>query len=172
MRSLDLFSCVGCHAIGFERAGIETKALCEINPWRRSILSKRFPKAELYGAIQFCPNVPADIVIGGPPCQKTSVAAAIHGKRTGESLWPYMRDLGINSGAEWIVVEQPPGNAAWETEVSNDLSEIGKRGKFHCLFRCPAGQRRAKPLLRDVHAVAGTRRPLLLHPGDRQVRAF
>jgi site-specific DNA-cytosine methylase len=30
MKSLDLFSCIGCHAIGFARAGIETKAMCEI----------------------------------------------------------------------------------------------------------------------------------------------
>src|SRR4051812_45612286 len=59
VKALDLFSCIGCHAIGFERAGIETKALCEISPWRRSILSNRFPKAELYGAIELCPNVPA-----------------------------------------------------------------------------------------------------------------
>lgn len=125
MLALDLFSCIGCHALGFYRAGIETKAFCEINQSRREILSARFPKAEIHGAIQFCPNVPANIVIGGPPCQATSVAAAIHGKRTGNSLWPWMLSLGINSGADWIVVEQPPGNAAWEAKVSDDLSGTG-----------------------------------------------
>lgn len=158
MKSLDLFSCIGCHAIGFERAGIETKALCEINPWRREILAKRFPKAEIYGAIQFCPNVPADIVFGGPPCQQTSVAAAIHGKRTGTSLWPYMLSLGINSGAEWIVVEQPPGNAAWETQVSDDLSGVGYHVARFEFGACDVG---APYLRRRVYLVACTSMPRL-----------
>jgi hypothetical protein len=48
----------------------------------------------------------------------------IHGNRTGESLWPYMLRIGLNAGAEWFVVEQPPGNAAWEAEVADDLSEL------------------------------------------------
>lgn len=91
MRSLDLFSCIGCHAIGFERAGIETAAFCEINPFRRMKLANRFPGVERNGDIRdlYWEGVPqVDIVIGGPPCQQTSVAAAIHGKRTGDSLWP------------------------------------------------------------------------------------
>lgn len=130
LRSLDVFSCIGCHAIGFERAGIETVAFCEINPFRRAELCKRFPayglriyenicNQEIYGA----PKV--DIIIGGPPCQKTSKAAAVHGYRTGESLWPYMLSTGLAVGADWFVVEQPPGNAPWEAEVGNDLSDAG-----------------------------------------------
>ena len=43
MRSVDVFSCIGCHAIGLGRAGIETTAFCEINPFRRAELAKRFP---------------------------------------------------------------------------------------------------------------------------------
>ncbi len=31
MKSPALFSCIGCQAIGFARAGIETVAFCEIN---------------------------------------------------------------------------------------------------------------------------------------------
>jgi site-specific DNA-cytosine methylase len=158
MKALDLFSCIGCHAIGFGRAGIGTKAFSEINPWRQERLRQQFPEAEIYGAVQFCPNVPAGIVIGGPPCQATSVAAAIHGKRTGASLWPYMHSLWLNSGAEWIVVEQPPGNATWETQVADDIS--GSGGHV-ARFEFGASDVGAPYLRRRVFMVACTSLPRL-----------
>lgn len=130
MTSLDVFSCLGCHAIGFERAGIETSAFCESNSFRRSEIASRFPGKRIYEDIRSheifrAPAPTADIIIGGPPCQQTSKAAAIHGKRTRESLWPYMLSFGLAVGAEWFVVEQPPGHAPWEAEVGNDLSDAG-----------------------------------------------
>lgn len=125
MNSLDLFSCLGCHAIGFERAGIETVAFCEVNEFRRGRLRERFPGKEIYDDVCDFLGVPADIIIGGPPCQRTSVAAAVHGYRTGESLWTHQLRIGLNVGAEWFVVEQPPGNAKWEAEVASDLSRTG-----------------------------------------------
>lgn len=126
MKALDVFSCLGCHAIGFARAGIETTAFCEINAFRRGELAKRFTGKKIYEDIrnQGIYSAPrSNIIIGGPPCQKTSKAAAIHGRRTGESLWLYMLSTGLAVGAEWFVVEQPPGNAPWEAEVGNDLSD-------------------------------------------------
>jgi hypothetical protein len=32
---------------------------------------------------------------------------------------------GIDAGAEWIVVEQPPGNASWEAKVDRHLCRAG-----------------------------------------------
>jgi len=133
VKSLDLFSCIGCHAIGFERAGIETAALCESRPMRRAVLKDRFPGIPVHDDVKTFftsawdkPDIGSvDIVIGGPPCQQTSVAAAIHGKRTGESLWSYMRAIGVHLDTKWFVVEQPTGNEAWEAEVSDDLSFHG-----------------------------------------------
>lgn len=125
MRALDLFSCIGCHALGFERAGIETVALCEIDEWRRGVLTRNFPGIPVHDDVRTIQPPPADIVFGGPPCKRTSVSAAIHGYRTGETLWPHMLAAGLAAGAEWFVVEQPPGNAAWEAEVSRDLCERG-----------------------------------------------
>ncbi len=128
MTSLDLFSCIGCHAIGFQRAGIETIAFCERSAWRRGRLAEQFPGVTIHDDVRTLARTsPCHIVIGGPPCQRTSVASAIHGKRTGESLWPNMLRIGIDVAAEWIVVEQPPGNAAWEAEVAGDLS----RARYH-----------------------------------------
>jgi DNA (cytosine-5)-methyltransferase 1 len=163
MKALDLFSCIGCHAIGFERAGIETIAFCEKNEWRRNRISNRFPKAPVYEDVRsfhwvFEPYDSIDIVIGGPPCQATSVAAAIHGKRTGKSLWPEMLRIGLEANAEWFVVEQPPGNADWEAKVTDDLSRAG----YHVArFEFGANDIGAPYLRRRVFLVACTSLPRL-----------
>lgn len=126
MRVLDVFSCIGFHAAGLQRAGeFEIVGLCEANPRRRAELARLHPETPIHDDIRTMPAIRADIIFGGPPCQQTSVAAAIHGKRTGHSLWPYMLCAGLNAGVEWFVVEQPPGNKAWETEVAHHLSRTG-----------------------------------------------
>jgi DNA (cytosine-5)-methyltransferase 1 len=127
LRVLDLFSCVGCHALGMHRAGHETVALCESNAWRRERLAMNFPGVPIHDDVRsFDSPPPADVAFGGPPCQATSVAAAIHGYRTGESLWGHMLRTGFAAGAEWFVVEQPPGAAAWEAEVTQALCGSGR----------------------------------------------
>lgn len=125
MKAIDLFSCLGLHALGYHRAGIETVAFCESDPARRHHLSFIWPKIPVHHDVQTYRPSRADIVFGGPPCQKTSVAAAIHGKRTGRSLWAPMRRIVRESGAVYAVVEQPPGNAAWERKVASDLRADG-----------------------------------------------
>lgn len=129
MKSVDLFSCVGCHALGFQRAGIETIELCEIKPWRREVLCERFPGVPVFADIQLFESrfYRPDVVIGGPPCQGTSVAAAVHGYRSGRTLWPSMRRVIRGAEPHFVVVEQPTGNATWEAEVSRDLSDDGYR---------------------------------------------
>lgn len=160
MKSLDLFSCIGCHALGFQRAGIETVAFCEIDLHRRLIIGTHFPGHFVYRDVRTIhedckhyDSLKADILIGGPPCQETSVAAAITGNRTGASLWPHMLRVGVDMGAKWIVVEQPPGNAAWEATVSIDLSGAGYHvGRFE-FGACDVG---APYLRRRVFLVACT----------------
>jgi DNA (cytosine-5)-methyltransferase 1 len=123
VRSLDLFSCIGCHALGFQRAGIETVAFCEINPVRRGVLARHFPGIPIHDDVRTLVPPKADIIIGGPPCQATSVAAAAAGKRTGDTLWPEMLRVVLDAQPQWVVVEQPPGNAAWEAQVHDGLSD-------------------------------------------------
>lgn len=154
MRSLDLFSCIGCHAIGFARAGIHAVAFCESNEARRQELARQFPGIPIYDDIRTMRAVPAaEIAIGGPPCQRTSVAAAIHGYRDGESLWPYMLHVGLLAGADWFVVEQPPGNATWEAEVACSLSNAGRHVARFEFGACDVG---APYLRRRVYLVACT----------------
>lgn len=128
MRVLDLFSCLGHHAIGFDRAGdFTTTAFIEANPWRRVRLAADFPGTPIHDDVRTYDGLPgeADIIIGGPPCQSTSVAAAIHGKRSGESMFGDMLRLVHDVGPEWVVVEQPPGNARWEANSARDLAAAG-----------------------------------------------
>jgi DNA (cytosine-5)-methyltransferase 1 len=126
LQSVDTFSCLGSHATGLERAGIGTLEFCEINPYRRSVLQRLFPGKPVHDDIHtFSPRHRGGILIGGPPCKKTSAASAIHGKRTGATLWPQQLRVGLDMEAEWIVVEQPPGHAAWEAKVGDDLSGAG-----------------------------------------------
>lgn len=158
MRSLDLFSCIGCHALGFSRAGIETVAFCESKPWRRAALTERFPGIPIHDDARTFAGLPAEIIIGGPPCQRTSVAAAVHGYRDGESLWPHMLRIGLHMGAEWFVVEQPPGNAAWEAQVGDDLSRAGRHVARFEFGACDIG---APYLRRRVFLVACTSLPRL-----------
>jgi site-specific DNA-cytosine methylase len=128
MRTIDLFSCIGCHAIGFERAGLGTPiAMVEKREFRRSILADHFPGVPLFNDVETYEPERADLVFGGPPCQGTSVAAAIHGGRSGRTLWGDMLRVGLHARAEWIVVEQPPGHKTWEAQVCRDLS----RADYH-----------------------------------------
>jgi DNA (cytosine-5)-methyltransferase 1 len=128
LRVLDLFSCVGAHKVGFSNAGsFRTVGFVECNALRRQILAARFPGVPVHDDVRSYQAQPgaADIIIGGPPCQQTSVASAIHGYRSGDSLWADMLRIGLDVGAEWFVVEQPPGNKKWEAQVAADLSRAG-----------------------------------------------
>lgn len=152
MKSLDLFSCIGCHALGFERAGIETVALCESDPWRREVLRRNFPGLPIHDDVRTIEPPQAEVCFGGPPCAATSVAAAIHGKRTNHSLWPDMLRAGLDARAKWFCVEQPPGNPDWEATVSRDLARRG----FHVgRFEFGAGDLGAPYPRRRVYMVAG-----------------
>jgi site-specific DNA-cytosine methylase len=156
LTSIDLFSDIGCHAEGFLRAGIQTLALCEINEYRRAVLAQRFPGVPIHDDVRSYRGETADIVFGGPPCQGTSVAAAVHGYRDGNTLWPEMRRIGTN--AEWIVVEQPPGNAAWEAQVVDDLCRDGRHVARIEFAACDIG---APYIRRRVYLVACSSLPRL-----------
>lgn len=121
-----------------ERAEHKVVALCEANEWRRRHLSIHF-EAPIYDDVCTIKPPKADLCFGGPPCQQTSVAAAISGKRTGATLWPHMLRAGNDAGAEWFVVEQPPGNAAWEAQVIGDLCGTGRHVAIFEFGACDVG---------------------------------
>lgn len=149
------FSCIGHHALGLARAGIGTVAFCEIDPWRRERIAEEFPGIPVHDDIRTFQPPAGHIIIGGPPCKGTSAAAAVHGRRTNASLWPYLRRAWVNMGRKWLVVEQPPGNAAWEAKVADDIRRLGG----HCA--------RVEFEARDVGAPYQRRRVFILASLDR-----
>lgn len=93
---LDLFcGAVGGWSLGLHRAGFETIAACEIDPWRRAIFSHNFPHAKMYDDVRSLTakrlfddlgRLP-DVIVGSPPCQDASAAntrgRGVDGERTG-----------------------------------------------------------------------------------------
>jgi DNA-cytosine methyltransferase len=113
MRHASFFSGVGGLDLGFERAGIETVSVSEIDPYANTVLAERFPGAQNLGSITevSANDIPeADIWSGGFPCQDLSVAgkrAGFAGKRS--SLAFTFLDLVEQRRPRWLVLENVPG---------------------------------------------------------------
>jgi len=113
MRHASFFSGVGGLDLGFERAGIETVSVSEIDPYANTVLAERFPGAPNLGSITEinANDIPeADIWSGGFPCQDLSVAgkrAGFEGKRS--SLAFTYLDLVERRRPRWLVLENVPG---------------------------------------------------------------
>lgn len=52
MKVLDLFSGIGGFSLGLERAGFETAAFCEIEPFCQKVLKKHWPDVPIYSDIR------------------------------------------------------------------------------------------------------------------------
>lgn len=141
LRVLDLFSGIGGFSLGFERTGgFETVALCEIAPYPRKVLARRWPDVHCH------PNVitrefkegEADVVCGGFPCQDLSEM----GKRAGlagpsSGLWRELLRAIRMVRPRYAIVE----NVAEITsgplgEILGDLASIRHDAEWHCI---PAG---------------------------------
>ena len=113
MKHASFFSGVGGLDLGFERAGIHTVSVSEIDPYACAVLAERFPDAPNLGSITEVDanDIPeADIWSGGFPCQDLSIAgkrAGFAGKRS--SLAFTYLDLVQQRRPKWIVLENVPG---------------------------------------------------------------
>ena len=132
---IDLFSGIGGFALAAQWAGFKTEVFCEKDEFCQRVLRKHWPDVPIVPSVedfkgeQYHPERMGQhgvtLITGGPPCQGTSVAAAIQGKRTGETLWPEMERVCREVFPDWIIIEQPPGNKKWESEVAASLEKIG-----------------------------------------------
>jgi len=134
VRHASFFSGVGGLDLGFERAGIKTVSVCEIDPYASSVLAERFPEAPNLGSITEinADDIPeADIWSGGFPCQDLSVAgkrAGFAGKRS--SLAFTFLDLVERRRPRWIVLENVPGlfssnNGADFGRLLHEMEQLG-----------------------------------------------
>lgn len=79
LKVLDLFSGIGCMALGLQRAGLEVIGLCETDPFKRRVLARHWPDVPILDDITTATFPKADFIAGGFPCQDVSRA----GKRAG-----------------------------------------------------------------------------------------
>ena len=83
LKALSLFSGIGGLDLAAEMAGIETVALCEIEPFPVEVLKKRFPDVPIFSDVRKLKrgdiDGTIDIIHGGFPCQDLSVAGVQKG---------------------------------------------------------------------------------------------
>ena len=93
MKVLDLFSGIGGFSLGLERAGFETIAFCEIEPYCQKVLKKHWPDIPIYEDVRNvtrerleADGIFPDVITGGFPCQDISNSGyktGVNGSRTG-----------------------------------------------------------------------------------------
>lgn len=134
MNVLDLFSGIGGFSLGLHRAGMNTVAFCEIEPYPQAVLRKNFPGVPIYDDVR---TVTAerlhadgidtvDLICGGFPCQPFSVAGQQRGKDDDRHLWPEMFRIISETKPTWVIGENVTGFVSMALcEVSADLESIG-----------------------------------------------
>ena len=174
MRVLDLFSGIGGFSLGLERAGMQTVAFCEIDPFCRAVLAKHWPDVPCYEDVRTLSadalsrdGIAVDVICGGFPCQDLSFAgkrAGLEGARSG--LWgEYARLIG-ELRPRFVIVENVPGLLSLGMgRVLGDLSALGYDATWDCIPACAVGA----PHRRDrVWIVAHARGEQ--HEGDRDAQ--
>ena len=135
MRVLDLFSGIGGFSLGLERAGVETVAFCEIDPYCRKVLAKHWPEIPCHDDIRTLRGAhtgPVDLICGGFPCQDISAAgkgAGMAGARSG--LWSEFARLIGEIQPRYAIVENVAAllNRGMGT-VLGDLAALGYRCRW------------------------------------------
>ncbi len=134
MKVLDLFSGIGGFSLGLERAGMQTIAFCEIDPYCRAVLRKHWPDVPCYEDIRelttnrlAADGIECDVICGGFPCQDISGAgkrAGLDGERSG--LWREMYRLVREIRPRFVIVENVARLVcAGLSQVCGDLARIG-----------------------------------------------
>jgi len=148
MNVLDLFSGIGGLSLGLERAGMRTRAFCELDPFCRRVLAKHWPSVPAYDDVRTLTadrlrqdGISVSAICGGFPCQDISYAgfgAGLSGDRSG--LWfEYARLIG-ELGPDVALVENVTALLdRGMGEVLGTLSDLGYNAIWDNLSACSVG---------------------------------
>lgn len=131
MKVGSLFSGVGLTDFGLELAGFEHEWFCEIAPYARNILSKRWPGKTIYHDIKELNGnevKKVDVLSGGFPCQDVSCSGKRKGitKETRSGLWYEYARIIRQIQPKYVLIENVPGLRSKGFEiVLKDLAQIG-----------------------------------------------
>lgn len=113
LRVLDLFSGIGGMSLGLERAGFETVAFVELDPYCRSVLARHWPRVPQHDDVRRFDASSlrgrVDLVAGGPPCQAASVAGKRRGHEDERWLWGEYLRVVRDVRPEWLLAENVQG---------------------------------------------------------------
>lgn len=116
MRVLSVFSGIGAHDLGLERAGLTIAGQVEMDAYCAEVLALRFPDAVKWSDVRDvqptdilarCGRI--DLVTGGVPCQPASVAGKRLGAADSRWLWPEYLRIVVGVQPEWVLAENVPG---------------------------------------------------------------
>lgn len=152
MKILDLFSGIGGFSKGFEKAGFETAAFCEIDPFCQKVLNQHWPSVPIFSDIvgltgRQLEGLDIDIITGGFPCQDLSTAGRQKGINGGtkSGLWWEMWRLINEIRPKFAIMENVPnllsgGGGAWFGEFLGSLAEIGYDAQWSCISAAAVGK--------------------------------
>lgn len=147
MKVLDLFAGIGGFTIGLERAGFETAAFCEIDPYAQKVLRKNWPGVPIYDDVRTITaerlasdGIGVDVITGGFPCQDISVSGNRAGIQDGtrSGLWSECARLLGELRPKYAIFENVTNllngeRGAWFKRVFWDISQIGYDAEWHCI---------------------------------------
>jgi len=152
VKVLDLFAGIGGFTLGLERAGLETVAFCEIDPYAQKVLRKNWPEVPIYDDVRTitasrlaADGIGVDVITGGFPCQDISTAgrqAGIEGERSG--LWSECARLLGELRPRYAIFENVTNllngdGGDWFKRVLGDISAIGYDAEWHCISASAIG---------------------------------
>jgi len=147
MKVLDLFAGIGGFTLGLERAGFETVAFCEIEPYAQKVLAKNWPEVPIYDDVKTITaerlasdGIGVDVITGGFPCQDISVAGNQAGIADGtrSGLWSECARLIGELRPRYAIFENVTNllngeRGAWFKRVLWDISALGYDAEWHCI---------------------------------------
>ncbi len=142
LRTLDIFSGVGGFSLGMERAGLETVAFCENEPFPRKVLAKYWPGVPCYEDVRTltaerlaADGIAVDVICGGFPCQDISIAGKGRGLSGAKSgLWGEFRRLIDELRPAYAVIENSPKlRDRGLLAILTDLDALGYDAEWHCI---------------------------------------
>ena len=145
MKVLDCFAGIGGFSLGLERAGFETVAFCEIEPYCQKVLARHWPEVPIYDDIRrvtadrlIRDGIRPDVITGGFPCQDISTAgkqAGIDGERSG--LWAELARLLREIRPRYAIFENVPnllnGDGGNWSRILWDIWQVGYDSEWHCV---------------------------------------
>lgn len=139
MKVLDLFSGIGGFSLGLERAGFETVAFCECEPFCQEVLKKHWPNVPIFDDVNNLRGNdvgPVDVICGGYPCQPFSTCGKREGKDDDRHLWPEYLRLIREIRPAWVIAENVAGHISMG--LDDVLFDLAKEGYSAWTFIIPA----------------------------------